>query len=462
MARPLKKSLSLIIPCYNEEGHLLDSYKKILKELRKKNFIYELIFIDDKSQDLTKKIILQICRLDKNARYIFHKKNIGRGATVSEGIKKAKNNIVGFLDIDLEVSERYIGDFFEKLNEGNDLVIARRQYRIGLKSLVRGSISKIYILIKRIFLGSKFNDTEAGYKFFNKKRILPILKKVKDKKWFWDTEIVMLSHINGLKIGQVSVIFNRRFDKKSTVKLIPDSFDYLINLFKFKKRLLKRDINVESFWKNTPSEFNDSYTNKNRFRLIVNYFLHSRMEKFEKMVEGIDLAGKKVLDVGCGGGQYMEFFLNRNTKVTGIDYSDKMIEMARDYLNGITKKSKKLRFSLIKANAEDLPFQNNTFDLVVSIGLLEYLPEPEKAVFEIYRVLKKDGYALLSFSKKVSPFFFLRIFPGSILRKALLRLPELNRVFSFTDVESLINKSHLKLKKLDEVLYTEFLILCKK
>lgn len=459
MGPPLKKRLSLIIPCYNEEGHLLDSYKKVAKELRKKHFLYELIFIDDKSQDQTKRIILQICKSDKNAKYIFHKKNLGRGVTVSEGIVKAKSKVVGFLDIDLEVSEKYIGEFYSKIKQGYDLVVARRKYKINLASLPRGIISKSYALAQKILLGSKFDDTEAGYKFFNRKRILPILKLTNNKKWFWDTEIVLVSHLNGLKIGEIDVIFNRRFDKKSTVKLIPDSFDYLVNLIKFRGRIFNN--NIEGFWKSTPAEFNESYTSRNKFRYFVNYFLNSRMKKVESLLVDIDLKGKKVLDVGCGGGQYMEYFLDKGTKITGIDYSEKMIEMARGYLEG-KEKNKTLRYSLIKADAEDLPFRNNTFDLIVSIGLLEYLSRPEKALSEIHRVLKKGGYALLSFSKKDSPFFLLRIFPGSILRKTLLRLPKLSTVFSLKDMKFFLRESHLKLMKIDEVLYTEFLTLCKK
>lgn len=459
MVHPLKKRLSLIIPCYNEEGHLFDSYKKLVKELRKNHFLYELIFIDDKSKDQTKRIILQICESDKNAKYIFHKKNLGRGATVLEGIVKAKSEVVGFLDIDLEISEKYIGEFYNKIKQGCDLVVARRKYKINLASLPRGVISKSYILIQKILLESEFNDTEAGYKFFNRKRILPILKLTNNKKWFWDTEIVLVSHLNGLKIGEIDVIFNRRFDKKSTVKLIPDSLDYLVNLFKFRRMLFNN--NIEGFWKSTPVEFNLSYTDKSKFRYFVNYFLNSRMKKAESLLGGINLTGKKVLDVGCGGGQYMEFFLNKGTKITGIDYSEKMIEMARGYLEGKLK-NKKLKYSLIKADAEDLPFRNNTFDLIISIGLLEYLSKPDKALMEIHRVLKKNGYALLSFSKKDSPFFLLRVFPGSILRKTLLRLPKLNTVFSLKDIKFFLKECRLKLMKIDEVLYTEFLALCKK
>lgn len=452
----MKNELSLIIPCYNEEGHLLDSYIKVSAELKKNGTPYEIIFIDDKSEDETRKVILQICKSDEKTKYIFHKTNAGRGGTVAEGIIKAKNNLVGFLDIDLEVSEKYIGKFLNKLEGGYDLVIARRKYNINLNSLIRGITSKAYILIQKTLLGSKFDDTEAGYKFFNKKKILPILELVKSKKWFWDTEIVLLSYLNGLKIGEIDVVYNRRPEKKSTVKLIPDSIDYLFNLIRFKKKI--QESNTEGFWKSTPGEFNQSYKSKNKFRYFVNYFLNSRMEKVKKLLKGIDLKDKKVLDVGCGGGQYMEYFLSKNAKTIGIDYSEKMIDMAKEYLEG----NKKSRFSLIKADANNLPFPSNTFNLVLSIGLLEYLSKPEKALSEIHRVLKKGGLAIMSFSKKESPFFLLRIFPGSILREKLLKLPQLNTVFSSKDVKLLSEKSGLKLKKIDEVLFTEYLALCKK
>lgn len=458
----MKNGFSLIVPCYNEEGYLLDSYIKVSRELQKNGIPYEIIFIDDKSEDETRNIILQICKLDKKARYIFHKTNVGRGATVSEGIIKAENDIVGFLDIDLEVSEKYIGKFINKIKDGCDLVIAKRKYKVNLGSLTRSITSKSYILIQKILLGSKFDDTEAGYKFFNKKRILPILKLINNKRWFWDTEIVLLSYLNGLKIGEIDVIFNRRSDKKSTVKLIPDSLDYLINLVKFKKRIVSNNINIEGFWKSIPAEFNQSYTSKSKFRYFVNYFLNLRMNKIINLLKGIDLEGKKVLDVGCGGGQYMEYFLNKNAEIVGIDYSEKMIEMAKAYLGDKKKDNKKFKYTLLKADAKKLPFLSNTFDLVVGIGLLEYLSKPQKALSEIHRVLKEDSYALLSFSKKESPFFLLRIFPGSILRNILFKLPQLTTVFSLKDTKLFLENNHLKLLKIDEVLYTEYLALCKK
>ena len=92
-------------------------------------------------------------------------------------------------------------------------------------------------MLATFILDLKFKDTEAGYKFFNRKKILPILEKTKDKHWFFDTEIVARSYWSGLKIKEIPVLFIRRNDKASTVRLIPDTYAYLKALWNFKKSL---------------------------------------------------------------------------------------------------------------------------------------------------------------------------------------------------------------------------------
>jgi len=100
--------------------------------------------------------------------------------------------------------------------------------------------SKIYALAVKTLLKISIEDTEAGYKFFKRSKILPILSKVRDKHWFWDTEICVRAYWSGLKISEIPVLFIRRRDKKSTVKLIPDTYDYIKKIIKF--RLQNRNL----------------------------------------------------------------------------------------------------------------------------------------------------------------------------------------------------------------------------
>src|SRR3990167_2995364 len=99
-----KVDLSLIIHCYNEGPTFEKSVNKIIRELKKINLSWEIIFVEDKSADDTKKTVEKLTKQYKNSRAIFHKKNEGRGKSVSDGIKTAKGDICGYLDVDLEVS----------------------------------------------------------------------------------------------------------------------------------------------------------------------------------------------------------------------------------------------------------------------------------------------------------------------------------------------------------------------
>lgn len=234
-----KYDLSLVIACYNEGSNFIKSVKKVFEVLDETDFIYEVIFVEDKSLDKTAKKIKQILKNNprRNLTAVYHQKNQGRGKTVTEGIFLAKGKVVGFIDIDLEVPPDYIPRFVNAILSGYHIATARRIYDFNLRSLPRWISSKGYVLLKKWLLKTYLKDTEAGYKFFKRKKILSVLKKTKDPGWFWDTEIMIRSYLAGLKIIEIPTVFIRNLEKKSTVRLIPDSLDYLIKLFQFKKEI---------------------------------------------------------------------------------------------------------------------------------------------------------------------------------------------------------------------------------
>jgi glycosyltransferase involved in cell wall biosynthesis len=235
---PEQFDVSLVLACYNEAEHFTKSVDRIIEVLDGTDFSWEILFIDDKSRDETPALIKNYIagHRRKHLSGYFHQINKGRGATVAEGIEKSQGKIVGYIDIDLEVLPDYIPRFVQAVENGVDLAAGWRIYDFTLRSLPRWFASKGYNLIRDRTLGTTIKDTEAGYKFFRKKKILPILKKCLSPGWFWDTEIMVQSQKAGLKIEQIPVVFIRRFDKTSTVRLIPDTLVYLKELWRFKSR----------------------------------------------------------------------------------------------------------------------------------------------------------------------------------------------------------------------------------
>ena len=104
-----------------------------------------------------------------------------------------------------------------------------------------------------------------------------------------------------------------------------------------------------------------------------------------------DGRGKQALDIGTGTGQFAFYLARQGYKVTGIDLSEKMIELA-----GVHAVQSGLEIDFRTGDAEHLDFEDNHFDLVVSRNLLWTLVHPEEAVREWHRVLKPKGKIILS------------------------------------------------------------------
>ena len=235
--------LSLVIACFNEQGHLLESVAEIERTLGAAGITHELLFIDDASSDGTAALIEGLVAGRDDRRAVYHTKNVGRGGTVSEGFRMARGRRVGYLDIDLEVHCRSVPKLLAELDAGADAATAYRRYDLHWRadSLLRHVLSRGYRLLLRTMLATRLRDTETGCKFFDREALLPILEEARHPGWFWDTEIMILAERRGLKIVEVPCRFEQRLDKRSTVRVFRDVPDYLVSLWTFRRRLSAPD-----------------------------------------------------------------------------------------------------------------------------------------------------------------------------------------------------------------------------
>jgi len=104
---------------------------------------------------------------------------------------------------------------------------------------------------------------------------------------------------------------------------------------------------------------------------------------YSEVLEG---SGRKVLDCGCGPGAATLRLVDLGYSVTGLDFSAEMIEEARRNMERYGKKA-----AFVQGDAEDLPFEDSSFDVVVSQYMLWTVPHPEKVIGEWHRVLRPGG-----------------------------------------------------------------------
>lgn len=118
-----------------------------------------------------------------------------------------------------------------------------------------------------------------------------------------------------------------------------------------------------------------------------------------KLHEYKDFANKKVLDVGCGNGYVLSRYAKEGAETYGIDITETGIQICKNRFEFMN-----LKGNFVVGNAEELPFEDNFFDCVCSMGVLHHVPNTEKAVSEIHRVLKKDGRLIVMFYHRDSAF----------------------------------------------------------
>ena len=100
--------------------------------------------------------------------------------------------------------------------------------------------------------------------------------------------------------------------------------------------------------------------------------------------------GRRLLEIGCGLGQDLERYTRNGAQTVGLDLSVNALKLADKYFC-----HRRLTLRALVGNAERLPFPDNTFDVVVSMGVLHHSPDTERAISEVHRVLRPRGETLI-------------------------------------------------------------------
>ena len=127
-------------------------------------------------------------------------------------------------------------------------------------------------------------------------------------------------------------------------------------------------------------------------------------------------AGKQVLEVGCGNGTDGVMFAMNGAAYTGVDLTAEAVDKTRRHFA-----AEGLRGVFRQENCERLCFADDSFDIVYSFGVLHHTPVPEKAIAEVYRVLKPGGTARIMLYHRHSFNYYVRIL-GYMRARLLLKI----------------------------------------
>jgi glycosyltransferase involved in cell wall biosynthesis len=145
-----RRSLSVVIPVFNEEGNIERVYTRLREVLRTLELDWELVFSVDPSTDRTEELILALSARDKRVKMLRFSRRFGQPMATLAGMDAASGDAVVVIDCDLQDPPELIADLVARWREGYDVVYAQRRTRAG-ETLSKRIVSALgYRLIARI------------------------------------------------------------------------------------------------------------------------------------------------------------------------------------------------------------------------------------------------------------------------------------------------------------------------
>ena len=178
----MSKSISIVIPSFNEAENIEELYSRIVATLKKINISdYEIIYIENGSTDKSLEILKNLNHKDKSVKIISFSRNFGLQSAIYAGLTEAEKNYVCVLDGDLQDPPELIEDFFNKIDKGFDIVYGIRKKRIT-------NFFKNYCYKLFYFFFSNFSEvhmpSQVGEFCLIKKNICEIIVNFKEKNLF--------------------------------------------------------------------------------------------------------------------------------------------------------------------------------------------------------------------------------------------------------------------------------------
>ncbi|UCC19261.1 MAG: glycosyltransferase family 2 protein [Promethearchaeota archaeon] len=237
-----KIELSIIIPAYNEEYRISDFLDKLINYSITNLKNYEIIIVDDGSEDNTKDIVSNLIKDYKTIKLISYYENRGKGYAILQGINNSAGDFILFMDADGSTAPEEILKMLKiHENYNYDIIIGTRiaeESNITIpQPISRKLLSKFFNLYSNLLFKLKIHDLLCGFKGFKRNAALQIFKDLKSYRWEFDVEILYKARKKSFSIYQVPIRWKHR--EGSKIKKSDPIFIFL-NLFKLRLKLLRK------------------------------------------------------------------------------------------------------------------------------------------------------------------------------------------------------------------------------
>ncbi len=190
--------ISVVVPLFNERDSLDELYQRLTNVLAELAPRYEIIFVDDGSEDRSVKKLREFKALNRSVRYIRFRRNFGKSAALAAGFRGARYEVIATMDADLQDIPEQLPLLLKKLDEGCDLVSGWRHRRRD--PLTRRIASRVYNAVTSFFTGVRLHDINCGFKCYRREVLHEVMVYGERHRY-----IPVLASYRGFRLGEVRI-----------------------------------------------------------------------------------------------------------------------------------------------------------------------------------------------------------------------------------------------------------------
>ena len=218
-------NLSVVLPAYNEEETISLVIERTDSAAKKTGLRYELLVVDDGSEDDTRQEVLRYSKRNGSVRLVGYADNLGKGFALTRGFFNSLGDLIVFLDADTDVEPEGVVDFVDALRDA-DLVIASKRLP---KSKIEAPFSRKLLgygfnVIVRLLVGIDIKDTQTGLKAVRKSALRQVFPLLSIKRYAFDVELIAVSKLLNLRIVElpVELRLNKGFKIREIFRMLLD------------------------------------------------------------------------------------------------------------------------------------------------------------------------------------------------------------------------------------------------
>jgi dolichyl-phosphate beta-glucosyltransferase len=248
-----KPYLSVIVPAFNEANSIMHTLAAMHDFFVDRSYTYEIIVSAD-GNDGTRKLVADVAARDSRLQVIGRVERGGKGRAIREGVKRARGEIIGFVDADYKTPIEEIDKLLPWLHRGYDLSIGSRAVadsRIEVRQpVVRRLGSNAFALAMHLVIGLwNVRDTQCGFKFFRAAVARDLFARQRINGYMFDIEVLYLAQIAGYRLKEVGIRW--RDDGDSRLRLIAGNWRNFVDILRIR---LNRQQHVECASALSPGE----------------------------------------------------------------------------------------------------------------------------------------------------------------------------------------------------------------